>query len=78
MLGDLVGIHAGCWNFDCSLPVEVVVAEIVGELLNDCFGNFRVVEGHIEVSRKDTALVSCLGDEVEVVLCFLVITLNDA
>ena len=33
-LGDLVGILAGGWHFDWSLPVEIAVAQRVGQLLN--------------------------------------------
>ena len=68
VLCDLVGVHAGSWDLDRSLPVEVVVAQVKGELLNGLLGNWRVIVSDEEVSGKDTALVGILRDEVEVVL----------
>ena len=50
-LGYLVRIHARCGNLDCSCPVEIVVAEIEGELLYYCFLERGVVVCYIVVSR---------------------------
>ena len=76
-LGDLVSVHAGGRHLDRARPVEVVVAQVKSELLNDCFGKLTIVEGDIEVSGEDTALSSGLRDQVEVVLSLAVLVLHD-
>lgn len=60
VLSDLVGVHARSWHLNGALPVEVVVAEVVGELLKYCLRQFGVVVGHIEVGGDHAALVGCL------------------
>ena len=67
-LCDLVGVHAGRRDLDGSRPVEVVVAEVVGELLDGVLLEWGVVEGHVEVSGQHAALGGGLRHQVEVVL----------
>lgn len=76
-LRDLVRVHAGRRHLDGSRPVEVVVAEVVGQPLNGCLLHHGVVEGDIEVSREHAALCRELRHEVEVVLLLGVLVLND-
>ena len=76
-LGDLVSVHARGRNLDRSRPVEVVVAQVKSELLNDCLGKLTVIEGDIEVSGKDTALSCGLRNQVEVILSLAVLVLHD-
>lgn len=75
-LCDLVGIHAGSRDLDGTCPVEVVVTEVKGELLNDRLLNWRVIEGHVEVSREDASLSCGLWDQIEVILSLRVLILN--
>ena len=56
-VGDLVGILTGSWHFDRTGPVVVKVAESVGQLLKLDLSEGALVEGHVEVSGKYTALV---------------------
>lgn len=74
-LCDLVGVHARGWDLDGSGPVEVVVAQVIGQPLDDCLLKGRVIVGNIEVSGKDTTLSCCLGDKVEIVLRLRVLVL---
>lgn len=64
---DLMGVHARCWDLDRACPVVVVVAKIVGQLLNYLFAQGRVVQGNVEMSREDTALGSELRNQIEIV-----------
>ena len=54
---DLVGVLAGCRNFDGASPVEVEVAERVCQLLQLVLSKRRLVQWHVEVSRQNAALV---------------------
>ena len=54
---DLVGILAGCRDFDWTSPVEVEVAERVRQLLQLVLAERRLVQRYVEVSRQDAALV---------------------
>ena len=76
-LSNLVGIHAGSRYLDRACPVEIVVAQVKGQLLDRCLLNGRVVEWHIEVGGKDTALSGELRNQVEIILSGRVLILND-
>lgn len=52
----LVSVHAWCWDLDGARPVEVVVAQIERQFLNDLLLERRVVKCNVEVSRENTAL----------------------
>ena len=54
---DLVGILAGGWHFDWSLPVKIAVAQRISELLDIDFSQLRLVEGHKTVRCEHAALV---------------------
>ena len=56
-IGDLVGVLAGCWDFDWTGPVKVKVAERVCQLLQLILAERRLVQRYVEVSRQDAALV---------------------
>ena len=77
-LGDLVSIHARRGYLDSTGPVEVVVAEVIGELLDDRLLNWRIIESHVEVSWEDASLSSGLRNKVEVVLRHRVLVLHNA
>ena len=65
-LGNLVGIHARSRDLDRTSPVEVVVAHVKTELLEGISRQWRIVEGHIEVSGQSTALSCLLRHQVKV------------
>jgi hypothetical protein len=71
-----VCIHAGSWHFDRSCPVEVVVAKVKCQLLNDCFRDDTVIESDVEMSREDTTLSCSLRHQVEIVLTLAVLVLH--
>ena len=48
---DLVGVLAGCRDFDGTSPIEVEVAERVCQLLQLVLSKRRLVQWHVEVSR---------------------------
>jgi hypothetical protein len=75
-LGDLVGVHAGCRDLDWTSPVEVAVAKIVSELLEDSLVDLGVVVGDVVVSGLDAALGRGLGHQVKVVVDEVVLALN--
>ena len=50
-VSDLVGVLAGCRDFDGTSPVEVEVAERVCQLLQLVLSKRRLVQWHVEVSR---------------------------
>jgi hypothetical protein len=60
-----------------TLPVEVVMAEVKSQLLNDCLGKLTVVVGHIEVSGEDAGLCNSLWEYVEVVFRMILLALHD-
>ena len=71
-----MSVHAGSRDLDGPLPVEVVVAEVKGQLLKDVFLDGRVVVGHIEVGRCHTALGGILGNQEEVILSVAILPFN--
>lgn len=75
-LSDLVGVHARSWHFDGTSPVEIVVAEIKGELLNDVLLHGRVIVGDVEVSWQHASLGSVLRNKIEVVFHIRILVLN--
>ena len=75
-LSHLVSVHAGSRHLDGPLPVEVVVAEVEGQLLKDVFLDGGVVVSHVEVGRCNTALGGILGDQEEVVLSVAILPFN--
>lgn len=50
-LSNLVSILTGGWHFYGSCPIEIEVAERVGQLLNLKLCEIRLVERHMEVGR---------------------------
>ena len=56
-VSDLVGILTGSWHFDRTGPIVVEVAESVGQLLQVDLSEGALVEGHMEVGGKYTALI---------------------
>ena len=60
---------AWCWNLDTSTPVEVEVAELIGEILKNCTIHLGSVVANEEMCRKDASLGGCLTDQEEVVKC---------
>ena len=67
-IGDLVRVHARSGNLDWASPVEVVVAQGEGELLEFDLRQARLVERHVEVSGPHAALSALDGNEEEVKL----------
>lgn len=65
-VGDLVSILAGSWHLDRTGPVVVEVAQSVGQLLKLDLSEGALVEGHMEVGRKHTALVGSRWHHEEV------------
>ena len=76
-LCNLVGIHAGSRHLNGSRPVEVVVAQVEGELLNDPLLKRRIIEGDEVVSGEDATLSSLQRHNIEVVVCQSVFILDD-
>lgn len=74
---NLVSIHAGSWHLDGTLPVEVVVAEVVGQLLEHLLVQLAVVEGAEEVSRHHASLGGELRNQIEVKLDVRVFSLHN-
>ena len=75
-LCNLMSVHARSRYFDRSLPVEVVVAEVKGQLLKIILLEGGVVVSHIEVGGCHTALVSVLGNQEEVILRVTIFPFN--
>ena len=67
VLGDLVSVLAWRRHLDGTAPVEVEVAQVVGQRLQLLLVHLRVVVGHKEVHWQHTSLRSLLADEEEVV-----------
>ena len=65
---NLVGKHAGCGYLNGIWPVEVVVAEGVGEVKNGVLGHSGGVLSHVEVGRLHCSLGDRVGHQVEVEL----------
>ena len=67
VLADFVRVLARSRNFDTSTPVEVEVAELIGELLEDGAVDIRGIVAHEEVGGQDAALGGSLTDQEEIV-----------
>ena len=65
---DFVRIHARSRHLDRAGPVEVVVAQSEGQVLKLDFGQVRLLERHVEVSRSHAALRTLNRHEIEVKL----------
>ena len=65
-LGNLVGVLARSGHLDRTSPVEVEVAESVGQLLQLNLLQLGLVDGHVEVGRKHAPLVSSRRHHEEV------------
>ena len=63
---DFVRIHAGSRHLDRASPVEVIVAQGKGQVLKLNFGQVRLLERHVEVSRSHAALRALHRHEIEV------------
>lgn len=55
-LCNFMGIHSWRWHFDWTTPIEVVIAESIGQLLNVYFWEFGLVQCHEEMGWKDASL----------------------
>lgn len=55
-LGDLVGVHDWSGHLDWSCPVEVEVAQVVGEQFQVLLAHAGLIQGHVEVSGQSTPL----------------------
>lgn len=67
-VGNLMRIHARSRHLDRTSPVEVIVAQGEGQLLELNLAQVRLVLGHEEVGRSHAALSSLDGHEEEVEL----------
>jgi len=67
-LGDLVRVLAWGWHLDRACPVEVIVAQGVGQLLHVRLAQAGVVLGHVEVGWQHAALGAGSRRHVEVEL----------
>lgn len=76
-LRDLVCVHARSGHLDRTRPVEVVVAQVEGQLLDHFLLQGGVVESNVEVGWQDTPLGCELGHQVEIILDVRVIILHD-
>lgn len=74
---NLMGVHTWSRDLDGPGPVEVVVAEVEGELLDHFFLQGGVVEGHVEVGWQNTPLGCELGHQVKIILDVRVSILHD-
>ena len=61
-------VHAGSGHLDGAGPVEVVVTQGEGQLLQFNLGQSGLIEGHEEVCGAHAALGTLDGDEEEVKL----------
>jgi len=66
--GDLVSQHAWSRNLDGVGPVEVAVAECIGEVKDGLLGDSGGVLSHVEVSRLHCSLGHRVRNQVEVEL----------
>ncbi len=73
---ELVGVHDGGRDLDGSGPVEVEVAEGVGEVDHRALGDPAVVGGDVVVGGEGAADVDLLGDHEEVVFLALVLLVD--
>jgi hypothetical protein len=76
-LCNLVSIHAGSRYLDRTCPVEVIVAEIEGKLLNHPLLHWRVVEGNEIVSWEDATLGCLKWDYIEIIVRLGVLVLDN-
>lgn len=65
---NFVRVHARSGHLDGTCPVEVVVAQSEGQLLDLNFRQVRLIEGHKEVSRTHASLSALHRHEEEIEL----------
>lgn len=65
-VGKLSCVLSNGWDTDCSRPVEVAVALVIGELEEDFLGETCCVVTNDELSWGSTSLGHLLGDEIEI------------
>lgn len=71
-VGDLVGVHARGGHLDGTRPVEIVVAQRKGKLLELNLGEATVLKWHEEVGRLHASLATLYRDQVEIELASLI------
>ena len=65
-VGDLVGVHARGGHLDRASPVEVVMTQVEGQLLNLELGEGRLVQGNEEVRGTHASLSASDRNEEEI------------
>ena len=72
-LSNLMSIHTRSRHLDGTSPIEIVVTQIKGELLESFLRNRRFIQGNIEMSREDTSLSGELRNQVEIILILILL-----
>ena len=67
VLADFVRVLARSRNFDTSTPVEVEVAKLICQVLQDCTVKVRCVVANEEMGGQNATLSGSLTDQEEVI-----------